>query len=200
VIDTEVQHRFHERWVDLLTSAGDDDELDRHVYEIRIPRISIVKFVLEVIEEVGDLHNSGQIHGDIKPSNTLASRNGKSLIDDVGLEVGEISPTVTVSWSPFEQLLRQPLTCAADVFPLGQMLLHVLGGQLLGTLKTDPGQRWPSAGAMAAELRPLVDRNGIEGHVSINLPWGSRPSLVHSGNGEIGMGWVMRYDEIVYAW
>jgi serine/threonine protein kinase len=243
VIDTEVQHRFHESWVDLLTSAG-DDELARHVYEMRIPRISIIKFVLEVIEEVGDLHNSGRIHGDIKPSNTLVSRNGKALIDDVGLTVGEISPTVTVSWSPFEQLLRQPLSCAADVFPLGQMLLHVLGGQLLGrevsyrmpegkrgvivedpaiymavngcipsfairkdwcrfiekALKTDPGQRWQSAGAMAAELRALVDRNGIEGHVSINLPWDKRPSLVHSGNGEIGMGWVMRYDEIAHAW
>lgn len=243
VLDTEIPYRFQERWVDLLSSCG-DEELSRHVYEIQIPRISIVKFILEVVQEVGNLHERGVVHGDIKPSNTLANRNGTTLIDDVGLAVGDVSPTVTVGWSPYEQLLRQPLSCAADVFPLGQMLLHVLGGQLLGkevtflmpegkrgtviedptiympadgcigspldrknwcrfietALKTDPARRWPTAGAMGEELCGLLDRGAIDGHVSINLPWGDRPALVHKGNGEIGMGWVMPYDEITRVW
>lgn len=131
VIDTDVPQRFHSQWTALLTSAG-DEEITRYGYEILIPRISIIRFLLEVIEEVGDLHGQGQIHGDIKPSNTLVNRNGRLLIDHVDLAVGDISPTVTVGWSPYEQLVRQPLSCAADVFSLGQMLLHVLGGELLG--------------------------------------------------------------------
>jgi eukaryotic-like serine/threonine-protein kinase len=214
------------------------------VYEIRIPRLSILQFVLEVIEEVAGMHGHGEIHGDIKPSNTLVSRRGEMLIDKVELAVGDVSPTVTVGWSPYEQLLRKPLSCSADVFPLGLMLLHVLGGELLGresscrmpdgkravlvedptiympgdgcigssairkswcrfiekALKTDPGQRWSNASQMADELRTLIARNGINGHVSIELPWGHRPSLVHKGSGEIGICWVMRYQEINSIW
>jgi protein kinase-like protein len=240
ILDTEESYRFHDRWVDLLASTG-DEELDRYLYEIRIPRASILRFVLEVVEEVGNLHRDGIIHGDIKPSNALVNRNGKALIDDVGLMVGDISPTVTAGWSPGEQLLRQPLSCAADVFPLGQVLLHVLSAQSLGrevsykmpdgkksiviedptiyiaaadgcigssairkswcrfiegALKTGPGQRWPNAIVMAGEMRTLIDRGGISGDVNINLPWGDRPSLVHRGSGEIGVGWAMHYSQI----
>jgi serine/threonine protein kinase len=78
------------------------------------------------------MHDRQEIHGDIKPSNTLISRNGKTLIDEGSLGVGDISPTVTLGWSPGEQLLRQPLSCAADIFPLGQMLLYILDGEQLG--------------------------------------------------------------------
>jgi hypothetical protein len=47
---------------------------------------------------------------------------------------------------------------------------------------------------MAEELHDLLNRGGIDGHVS------NRPALVHKGNGDIGMGWVMPYDEITRVW
>jgi len=53
---------------------------------------------------------------------------------------------------------------------------------------------------MAEELHDLLNRGGIDGHVSVNLPWGNRPALVHKGNGDIGMGWVMPCDEITRVW
>ena len=243
ITDTVAPEGFIASWADLLSSK-DYDELSRFTYNIRIPRLSIVSFILEVIEEVSELHRGGTIHGDIKPSNTLVNRNGKALIDEVGLAVGDVSPTITVGWSPYEQLLRQPLSCAADVFPLGLLLLSVLGGQPLGrevscrmpggeisvvvedptiymedssrvpsaeirkswcrfiekTLRTDHRKRIPSAAAMAGELHALVDREGIEGDVSITLPWGDKPCLTYAEDGTMTAGWVMEYAELTRLW
>jgi len=131
LIDTTQPQEFVAKWEEVLSSFHSDD-LAGVSYHILVPRSSIAHFVLEVINEVADLHDSGQIHGDIKPSNILISRNAPVLIDDVGLRVNDISPSVTAGWSPSEQLLRKPLSCAADVFSLGQLLLHIIDAEPLG--------------------------------------------------------------------
>ena len=122
---------FIKNWTDLLASA-DDTELQQVSYKIIIPRSSIARFTLDIIDEVSRLHERGRIHGDIKPSNILVSRNDTLLIDDAELNIGDISPTVTPGWSPGEQLLRKPLSVAADIFSLGQLVLHVLAAEPLG--------------------------------------------------------------------
>ena len=131
LIDTESPREAIEKWVAILSSEH-DRELLRCSYKIRVPRSSVIRFIVDVVNDVAEMHDRQEIHGDIKPSNTLISRNGKTLIDEGNLCVGDISPTVTLGWSPSEQLLRQPLSCAADIFPLGQMLLHILDGEPLG--------------------------------------------------------------------
>lgn len=131
VIKTDQPDMFIEKWTELLSSA-DDAELRQMSYKITVPRSSIARFTLEVIDEVSGLHQQGRIHGDIKPSNVLISRNDTLLIDDADLRIGDISPTVTPGWSPSEQLLRQPLSAAADIFSLGQLLLHVLCAEPIG--------------------------------------------------------------------
>lgn len=131
LIDTESPREAIEKWVAILSSEH-DQELLHCSYKVRVPRSSVIRFTVDVVDEVAEMHDRQEIHGDIKPSNTLISRNGKTLIDEGNLAVGDISPTVTLGWSPSEQLLRQPLSCAADIFPLGQMLLHILDGEPLG--------------------------------------------------------------------
>jgi serine/threonine protein kinase len=131
VLRTDQSSVFTEKWTELLSSA-DDATLQDVSYKITVPRSSIARFTLEVIEEVSGLHERGKIHADIKPSNILISRNDRLLIDDADLNIGDVSPTVTPGWSPSEQLLRQPLSPAADIFSLGQLLLHVLGAEPLG--------------------------------------------------------------------
>jgi hypothetical protein len=226
---------FIQEWTKILSSA-DGAELQQLSYKIAIPRSSIARFTLEVIYEVARLHETGRIHGDIKPSNILISRGDTLLIDDADLRIGDISPTVTPGWSPSEQLLRKPLSVAADIFPLGQLLLHVLGAEPLGrevryrmpggqialifdnpevyigssrpyaptrtredwcrlieiALRTEPGERWPTARDMADEMRALLEKEDLEGEVEIRLPWGERPSLVLDEGGQPTAGWVIQ--------
>jgi hypothetical protein len=226
---------FIQEWTRILSSA-DDAELQQLSHKITIPRSSIALFTLEVIDEVARLHETGRIHGDIKPSNILVSRTDTLLIDDADLKIGDISPTVTPGWSPSEQLLRKPLTVAADIFPLGQLLLHVLGAEPLGrevryrmpggqialifdnpevyvgssrpyaptktregwcrlverALRTEPGERWPTARQMAEEMRALLEEEDLEGGVEIRLPWGERPALVLDDGGHPTAGWIIQ--------
>jgi hypothetical protein len=226
---------FIQEWTRILSSA-DDAELQQLSHKITIPRSSIALFTLEVIDEVARLHETGRVHGDIKPSNILISRTDTLLIDDADLRIGDISPTVTPGWSPSEQLLRKPLSVAADIFPLGQLLLHVLGAEPLGrevryrmpggqialifdnpevylgssrphapkrtregwcrlietALRTEPGERWPTARHMAEEMRALLEKEDLEGAVEIRLPWGERPALVLDEGGQPTAGWVIQ--------
>ena len=235
VIRTDQPDRYLAKWAELL-SAADDFELSQMSYRITVPRSAIARFTLEVIEEVAELHDGGRLHGDIKPSNILVSRDGTLLIDDAHLSIGDISPTVTPGWSPSEQLLRQPLSPAADIFSLGLLLLHVLAAEPLGrevrfrmpgglmaqiyddptvyiesggaqapvrtredwcrlierALRTDPEARFPSARAMAEEMRVLLDREELRGEIEIRLPWGDRPALVLDADGQPTPGWVIR--------
>jgi hypothetical protein len=131
LIRTDQPSLYIAKWTELLSSA-DDAELSQISYRITIPRSAIARFTLEVIDEVSELHERGMIHGDIKPSNILISRNETLLIDDAHLSIGDISPTVTPGWSPSEQLLRKPLSATADIFSLGLLLLYVLAAELLG--------------------------------------------------------------------
>lgn len=129
---TDSAERFHARWLKAYEQENNED-LAALTGSVFVSRRALMSFVLGVIDEVAALHRAGRLHGDIKPSNILAARDGDALIDEVpDLHVGEVSPTVTVSWSPPEQLLRRPLNPAADVYPLGALLLHALAGEALG--------------------------------------------------------------------
>lgn len=130
LLETEDGREYIDKWTDVLTSK--DEQHVRASAQIRVPRSSLVRFALQIVENAAAMHSKGQIHGDIKPGNILIGRDGGFLIDEVGLTVGEISPTVTLGWSPQEQLLRQPLSGAADVYPIGQILMHILEAEPLG--------------------------------------------------------------------
>jgi serine/threonine protein kinase len=101
---------------------------------VTVSREAVVKFLLSVTSEIAERHDRGEVHGDIKPSNILASRAALAVIDAVGLRPGEVSPLITAGWSPPEQLTRRPLDFSADVFTLGLLFLKALGGQRLGKI------------------------------------------------------------------
>jgi serine/threonine protein kinase len=100
-----------------------------------VPRVSVARTLLTIATIVERLHKAGEIHGDLKASNVLLTANQPTLIDEFGLQVGEIAPGWTPDWSPPEQVLGNPVTPAADIYPLGIMLLRLLGGRLVGEVR-----------------------------------------------------------------
>lgn len=131
LVDTAQQEPFRRKRADSLATM-EAYLLDRLTHKIIVPRSAVMDFVLEVVDEAADLHARGRVHGDIKPNNILLSRGDVTLIDNGELSVGDVSHTVTLDWSPAEQLLLQPISFTADVYCLGLLLLHVLDASLLG--------------------------------------------------------------------
>lgn len=103
--------------------------------QIVLSRQSIGQIIAEIAETVAIFQSKGKIHGDLKPKNILLTKTGPVLIDSLDLNPGDLSHGWTPKWSAPEQVLQVPVTYAADIYPLGLLILNVLDGKLLGEVR-----------------------------------------------------------------
>lgn len=97
-----------------------------------VPRNEIVRIVLEAALQLEQMHSEGFVHGDFKPDHVLVTNSSVKVIDSGCNRIGEINYPATPAWAAPEQLLSQPIATQADQFPLGLMLLKLIGGNLRG--------------------------------------------------------------------
>lgn len=102
---------------------------------ISVDQHDVMRLVAAVAGTLAELHGRGVVHGDLKPHNVLITGDGVTLIDEFGLPEGSVLPGWTPGWSAPEQILGQPASCVADVYPLGMMVGRVLGGTLVGEVR-----------------------------------------------------------------
>ena len=98
----------------------------------RVTRGALAQVILNAVHALAHMHAKNLVHADLKPQNVMVSRNECKLIDELPLQIGEISPSMSPGWSAPEQIVLQPVSMATDVFPLGLMLVSLLDGQLTG--------------------------------------------------------------------
>jgi hypothetical protein len=150
------------------------------------PSTGLVENLLRVAEAVAYAHSRRVVHRDLTPSNILLGDFGAVYVLDWGVAaaVGEGAGVVvgTTAWMAPEQLDGVPADPRMDVFALGGLLMLVLTGRgprhsgtidlaplsrrevpsglaalVRRCLAADPAQRYPDAGAVAAELRRWLD-------------------------------------------
>jgi hypothetical protein len=142
-------------------------------------RLAFLPSVIAVTDAIAYAHHEGIIHRDLKPSNIMVGPFGETLVIDWGLakDVSErglerdlgpyrvVASDLTLAgavmgtpeYMPPEQARGEPVDARADVYALGAILYHVLGGAA------------PFAGESSAEILAQV-RDGPAVPIEVREP------------------------------
>ncbi|MEZ5595742.1 MAG: serine/threonine-protein kinase [Pseudomonadales bacterium] len=96
----------------------------------------VVRLFVQLCAGVQAAHNALVVHGDIKPSNVLVTEAGLPKLLDFGIaRLAERDNSIdsqtfggTLTYAAPEQIRREQLATAADVFSLGILLIELLDG------------------------------------------------------------------------
>ncbi len=170
-----------------------------------IAQKTAAQVVLSICKGLAQAHKAGIAHRDLKPSNILIGSNREPRIGDFGL-VGHSNGTEDCASPQYSspEAMQDPSKAneRSDVYSVGVILYELLTGELPGesyappsrtrAQKVDarfdkivrramhpaPGMRFPSAGAMARELEPLLDHLDDEGGSSLLSGRSNEPAAV----------------------
>jgi hypothetical protein len=91
--------------------------------------------IADIADALGSLHSDGLVHGDVKPDNVLLTADGVQLIDSFDVPPGHQAPGWTPDWSAPEQVRGEAVTPRSDIYPMAVMIVHALGGEIVGEVR-----------------------------------------------------------------
>lgn len=122
---TDGTHWFAMEFVDGLP-------IDRYASDRHLDWRSRLGLLQSVCTAIGQAHELGLVHGDIKPSNVLVDRDGNPRIIDFGIarDLGGSGESATPAWtaafaSP-EQIAGGDVTVRSDIYQLGLLVRELL--------------------------------------------------------------------------
>lgn len=150
-----------------------------------------VHLLASVCDAVQHAHTKLVLHRDLKPDNILVDSNDLVRLIDFGIaaamDAHETGGPLTLAYAAPEQLQGKPLSVASDIFALGLVLHRVLTGRIATRLsdasievdrsavsskdliaiieratQADSSTRYPSADAMARDLRLFLQRKPVQ--------------------------------------
>lgn len=132
--------------------------------------------VRQIAEAMREAHDSGLVHGDLKPSNVMVEPSGAVRILDFGLasqsdaqatiSLAQADPQGTIAYMAPERMLGRPLTPQSDIYALGVILYELLTGArpfaelsglaLAAAHVQSSAERWPYPPGLDPALVALV--------------------------------------------
>ena len=132
----------------LILEYVEGEPIDQYCLTRALPLDGRLSLYLDVLDAVAYAQGQLIVHGDLKPSNVLVTRDGSVKLVDFGVaslrtdayaappESGPAGPkALTPGFAAPEQVRGEPLSAATDVYALG-VLLHILvtGRHPFGTI------------------------------------------------------------------
>lgn len=134
--------------------------------ERRLRPNDAIRVVLGVGSAVHALHGSGYLYRDVKPANVLFREAQPVLVDfDATRRLRGGRPADREGTAPYmapEQVLREPLSPASDVYGLGVLLYEMVAGRW-PTEEPDPDEAWyddDTSDGPSAAMRPAPAGQG----------------------------------------
>lgn len=135
-------------WIAIEFVRG--SRVDDYCAERGLGTRAIVELLVSITEAVAAAHRMLVVHSDIKPSNVLVDLDGKPKLIDFGISTAlreanaDASGTVVMrglfspGYAAPEQLSREPISVATDVFGLGALAYRLLTGVSVHADATSP--------------------------------------------------------------
>jgi YVTN family beta-propeller protein len=152
-----------------------------------LPPERALRLAAQIAEALDAAHLGGLVHGDLTPSNVLVTSRDFVYVADFGIahavgdpEVDSRSDIASLAW-----LLRECVTVGGAASPA--LIAPDLDAVLARALATDPDEGYPTAGALAAAVRGVVEGSAVAERPPPRSLLGS-PPLVGS-DAPSGTGW-----------
>ncbi|WP_031496319.1 protein kinase domain-containing protein [Bryobacter aggregatus] len=129
----------------LVTEYLDAQNLEEWLVETKPSLAARLELFTRICDGVAYAHRNLIVHGDLKPSNILVTRDGGAKLVDFGIarliqgkdttdpavqNTITMAPALTPWWASPEQLRGEPLSIESDCYALGRILFFLLCGKL----------------------------------------------------------------------
>ncbi|MFW6058476.1 MAG: serine/threonine-protein kinase [Persicimonas sp.] len=164
-IETQVEYPF------VVTQFAPRGNLRRLIEMEDRPKLSVaLKYFMQILSALDTSHQSGIIHGNLKPENVVLDAAGNAMLSDFGLasiverEGGNSSHVYvgvgTVAYMSPEQFQNpNKATVKSDIYSLGIMFYEMLTGKVPGRRSPMPSSFFPD---IPRKLDDIFDRMSMD--------------------------------------
>lgn len=170
----------------LVMEYLDGEPIDRYCRQQRPAAPALLRLLITICEAVAHAHGRLVVHCDLKPSNILVLADGRPCLLDFGIarilgeadrgqpsSISQRARAFTPGFASPEQEAGGAVSTASDIYSLGRLLEHLLAwagiavdpelhAVIARATAPEPGARYESAAALAAELKRYLARLPLE--------------------------------------